>query len=163
MLSDNKVIEIFYMADDFCKFFNETVKKHSIDDEKKHRNKPSRLSDAEMITLLIMFHIGEYKCLKHFYINYICRHCKHLFPKTVSYNRFVELEKKVAAPMLIFVKQVLLGKCTGINFVDSTPLRVCRNQRIHCHKVFKGIAMRGQCSVGWFFGFKLHLIINEKG
>ena len=35
MLSDNKVIEIFYMADDFCKFFNETVKKHSIDDEKK--------------------------------------------------------------------------------------------------------------------------------
>ncbi len=163
MLSDNKVIEIFYMADDFCKFFNETVKKHSIDDEKKHRNKPSRLSDAEMITILIMFHIGGYKCLKHFYINYICRHCKHLFPKTVSYNRFVELEKKVAAPMLIFVKQVLLGKCTGINFVDSTPLRVCRNQRIHCHKVFKGIAMRGQCSVGWFFGFKLHLIINEKG
>ena len=72
---------------------NETVKKHSIDDEKKHRNKPSRLSDAEMITILIMFHIGGYKCLKHFYINYICRHCKHLFPKTVSYNRFVELEK----------------------------------------------------------------------
>ena len=97
MLSDNKVIEIIYMADDFCKFFNETVKKHSIDDEKKHRNKPSRLSDAEMITILIMFHIGGYKCLKHFYINYICRHCKHLFPKTVSYNRFVELEKKVAA------------------------------------------------------------------
>ena len=26
MLSDNKVIEILYMADDFCKFFNETVK-----------------------------------------------------------------------------------------------------------------------------------------
>ena len=54
MLSDSKVIGIFYMVDDFCKFFNETVKKHSIEDGKKHRSKPSRLSDAEMITILIM-------------------------------------------------------------------------------------------------------------
>ena len=163
MLSDNKVIEIFYMADDFCNYFNETVKKHSIDDTKRHRNKPSRLSDSEIMTILIMFHMGGFRCLKHFYVNYICKHCSHLFPRTVSYNRFVELEKKVAVPLLVFVKEVLLGKCTGVNFVDSTPLRVCRNQRIHCHKVFNGIAMRGQCSMGWFFGFKLHLIINEKG
>lgn len=60
-------------------------------------------------------------------------------------------------------KRVLLGKCTGISFVDSTPLRVCKNQRIHIHKVFKGIAKRGKCSTGWFFGFKLHLVCNEKG
>lgn len=65
--------------------------------------------------------------------------------------------------MAIFIKKVLLGKCTGISFVDSTPLRVCRNQRIHMHKVFKGLAARGKCSMGWFFGFKLHLICNEKG
>ena len=140
-----------------------TVKKHSIDDTKRHRNNPSRLSDSEIMTILIMFHMGGFRCLKHFYVNYICKHCSHLFPRTVSYNRFVELEKKVAVPLLVFVKEVLLGKCTGVNFVDSTPLRVCRNQRIHCHKVFNGIAMRGQCSMGWFFGFKLHLIINEKG
>ena len=140
-----------------------TVKKHSIDDTKRHRNKPSRLSDSEIMTILIMFHMGGFRCLKHFYVNYICKHCSHLFPRTVSYNRFVELEKKVAVPLLVFVKEVLLGKCTGVNFVDSTPLRVCRNQRIHCHKVFNGIAMRGQCSMGWFFGFKPNLIINEKG
>ena len=65
--------------------------------------------------------------------------------------------------MIVFIKKVLLGKCTGISFVDSTPLRVCRNQRIHIHKTFKGIAQRGKCSMGWFFGFKLHLICNEKG
>ena len=81
----------------------------------------------------------------------------------MSYNRFVELEKTVVLPLAIFVKKVLLGKCTGISFVDSTPLCVCRNQRIHIHKVFKGIAQRGKCSMGWFFGFKLHLICNEKG
>ena len=87
----------------------------------------------------------------------------HLFPKVVSYNRFVELQKTVAIPLAIFIKKVLLGKCTGISFVDSTPLRVCRNQRILIHKTFKGIAQRGKCSMGWFFGFKLHLICNEKG
>ena len=47
--------------------------------------------------------------------------------------------------------------------MDSTPLRVCRNQRIHIHKIFDGLASRGKCSMGWFFGFKLHLIINDKG
>ena len=85
------------------------------------------------------------------------------FPKVVSYNRFVELQKTIAIPLAIFIKKVLLGKCTGISFVDSTPLRVCRNQRILIHKTFKGIAQRGKCSMGWFFGFKLHLICNEKG
>ena len=73
------------------------------------------------------------------------------------------MEREVAVPLTLFIKKVLLGKCTGISFVDSTPLRVCKNQRIHIHKVFKGIAQRGKCSMGWFFGFKLHLICNEKG
>lgn len=65
--------------------------------------------------------------------------------------------------MAIFIKKVLLGKCTGISFVDSTTLWLCRNQRIQMYKVFKGIATRGKSSMGWFFGFKLHLICNEKG
>lgn len=65
--------------------------------------------------------------------------------------------------MTIFIKKVLLGTCTGISFFDSTPLRVCRNQRILIHKTFGGLAERGKCSMGWFFGFKLHLIINDKG
>ena len=58
---------------------------------------------------------------------------------------------------------MLLGSCTGITYVDSTPLRLCKQQRILIHKTFKGIAERGKCSMGWFFGFKLHLIINDKG
>lgn len=73
---------------------------------------------------------------------------RHLFPEVVSYNRFVELEREVALPLAIFIKKVLLGKCTGISFVDSTPLRVCRNQRIRIHKTFKGIAQKGKCSNG---------------
>ena len=63
----------------------------------------------------------------------------------------------------MFIKKVLLDKCTGISFVDSTPLRVCKDQGIHIHKVFKSVAKRGKCSLGWIFTFKLHLICNAKG
>ena len=92
-------------------------------DGKRHRRKPNRMSDAEIIVILIHFHSGGFRCFKHYYLHYICKHCKHLFPKTVSYNRFVELEKEVLLQMTAFIKQVLLGEYTGISFVDSTPLR----------------------------------------
>ena len=157
-------------------------------DKKRQYHRKSTMSKAEIMVIMILFHDSGYRCLKHFYIEKVCRHMRHLFPKVASYNRwssesrsqtcldyaesrqrktivnrFVELEKEVAIPLALFIKKVLLGKCTGISFVDSTPLRVCRNQRIHIHKVFKGIAQRGKCSMGWFFGFKQHLICNERG
>ena len=121
------------------------------------------MSKAEVMLIMILFHDSGYRCFKHFYLEKVCKHLRHLFPKVVSYNRIVELEREVVIPLALFIKKVLLGKCTGISFVDSTPLRVCKNQRIHIHKVFKGIAQRGKSSMGWFFGFKLHLICNEKG
>ena len=164
MITGDKVIELFCMADDFCKFFDRMVAKYTFKSTARrsyHRN--STMSKAEIMLIIILFHDSNYRCLKHFYQERVCKHLRHLFPKVVSYNRFVELEREVAVPLALFIKKVLLGKCTGISFVDSTPLRVCRNQRIHIHKTFKGIAQRGKCSMGWFFGFKLHLICNEKG
>lgn len=164
MFSESKVTEIYCLADDFCKEFAVQQEKYMIEDKSRpHRNKPNRMSDAEIMVILILFHSGGFHCFKHYYLEYVCKHLLHLFPQRVSYNRFVELEKEVLLPLAIFIKQVLLGKCTGISFVDSTPLRVCRNQRILIHKTFEGLAERGKCSMGWFFGFKLHLIINDKG
>lgn len=81
----------------------------------------------------------------------------------VSYNRFVELEQRVAVPMMLFLKTNCLGQSRGINFIDSTHIKACHNRRIHNHRVFASVAERGQCSIGWFYGFKLHLIINDKG
>ena len=105
----------------------------------RHRNKPNRMSDAEIMVILILFHSGGFRCFKHYYkrsVNeYVCKHLKHLFPRQVSYNRFVELEKEVLLHDHIH-QRVLLGTCTGISFVDSTPLCVCRNQRILIHKTF---------------------------
>ena len=164
MITEDKVIELFCLADDFCKFFDRMVAKYTFKSTVKrsyHRN--STMSKAEIMLIIILIHDSNYRCLKHFYQEQVCKHLRHLFPKIVSYNRFVELERGIAVPLALFIKKVLLGKCTGISFVDSTPLRVCRNQRIHIHKTFKGVAQRGKCSMGWFFGFKLHLICNEKG
>src|SRR5690554_7858788 len=66
-------------------------------------------------------------------------------------------------PLTMFLKTCCMGNCTGISFVDSTPVRVCKNKRIKNNKVFKDIATVGKSTMGWFYGFKLHLIINEKG
>ena len=164
MFTEDKITEIFCIADDFCRFFDAQMEKYTIMDSKKRKyHRDSTMSKAEIMMIIILFHSSGFRCLKHFYVENVCKHMRHLFPNVVSYNRFVELEKTVALPLAIFIKKVQLGKCTGISFVDSTTLRVCRNQRILIHKTFKGVAQRGKCSMGWFFGFKLHLICNEKG
>ena len=164
MITEDKITEIFCMADNFCKFFDAMTTKYTLKPTGKRKyHRSSTMSKAEVMLIMILFHDSGYRCFKYFYLEKVCKHLRHLFPNVVSYNRLVELEREVAVPLTLFIKKVLLGKCTGISFVDSTPLRVCKNQRIHIHKVFKGIAQRGKCSMGWFFGFKLHLICNEKG
>jgi hypothetical protein len=85
------------------------------------------------------------------------------FPDAVSYNRFVELQRKAMFPMALFLKLCCLGKCTGLSFIDSTPIRVCHTKRERSNKVFKGMAVKGKSTIGWFYGFKLHLVINDKG
>ena len=64
---------------------------------------------------MILFHDSDYRCFKHFYLEKVCKHLRGLFPKVVSYNRFVELQRKVAIPLALFIKKVLLRKCTGIS------------------------------------------------
>ena len=165
MISIDKLTEIFCIVDDFCIEFEKAKSGHVIakDSDKKSRNRKFSLSDSEVITILIFFHVGQFRHLKHFYINYVMVHLKKEFPQTVSYNRFVELQRKAAIPMAVFLKTCCLGACTGVSFIDSTPLRACHIKRERSNKVFKGIATKGQCSIGWFFGLKLHLIINDKG
>ena len=165
MLSSHKVTEIFFIIDEFDKNFEKIVSDHSLvqNTDLKQRNRKSTLSDSEVMTILILFHSGHYRDLKHYYINHVKKHMKSEFPQTVSYNRFVELQKKVVVKLAIFLKMFYLEKCTGISYIDSTPIRVCHIKREKQHKVFKGFAQKGQCSLGWFYGFKLHLIINDKG
>lgn len=163
MLRD-KVIEIFVPADDFCLEFEGAIHHYRLENgEVKHRNRKASLSDSEIISILIFFHYGSFTNFKHYYNHYVKVHLQDCFPTLVSYNRFIELQQRVAVPMMLFLKLCCLGKSRGINFVDSTHLKVCDNRRIYSHKVFKGVAERGKTSIGWFYGFKLHLIINDRG
>lgn len=161
----DKITEIFFFTDEFCKEFYKVMEGHQLPEEtaKKKRNKPCKLSDSEVITIMIAFHLSSYRNLKHFYLNYVQKFLKSEFPTTVSYNRFVELQQKALFPMVIFLKMMRLGSCTGISFVDSTPIRVCHNKRIFNHRVFDGIATRGKSTMGYFFGFKLHIVVSDTG
>lgn len=165
MLNSDKITEIFYVVHEFCNEFDKTMAGHILkkDNEKKHRNRSFNLHDSEVITIMILFHLGQFRNLKHFYTRYVQVHLTAEFPRTVSYNRFVELQCKAAMKMAVFLKTCCLGKCTGVSFIDSTPLRACHIRREKQNRVFKDKATKGQCSIGWFFGFKLHLIINDKG
>ncbi len=159
-LSKDKITEIFVLVDEFCIEFEKTVTRHSLGNKPK---KKPRMSHSEVITIMILFHFGAFKNLKHFYLFYVKEHLRQDFPRTVSYNRFVEILQQTALPMTLFLKTCCLGECTGISYVDSTPIRVCKNKRIPRHKVFEGLAQRGKSTMGYFFGFKLHFIINDKG
>ena len=163
MITTDKITEIYFIVDEFCKEF-EKVKEGHVLTKSKTRNYKKRtftMSDSEVITILILFHSMSFRNLKHFYLFYVQKHLTNEFPKTVSYNRFVELQSRVAMPLAIFLKTCRLGACTGISYIDSTPLRACHIKRERSNKVFKGMAAKGQCSIGWFFGFKFHLIIND--
>lgn len=164
MLQD-KIIEIFITADDFCKVFLDEYTKNPLisSDQTRTRNRKTGLCDSEIITLLIAFHGGQFRNFKHFYLNYVSIYLKDDFPGLVSYNRFIELSHRNAIAFMIFLHHCCRGECTGISFIDSTVLRVCHNKRIRRNKTFKGIAEVGKSTMGWFFGFKLHLIINDKG
>ena len=164
MLSADKVNEIFCIADDFCKEFDASIEKNSLRaDGKKHRNRKGQMSDSEIMTILICFHFNTYRNFKHYYLSYVKGYLKGSFPKAVSYNRFVELESRVAVQMAMFLELFCFGECTGISFIDSTCIPVCHNKRIKRNKVFKGYAELGKSTMGWFYGFKLHLICNERG
>ena len=164
MIPTTKTVEIYYLVDEFLKEYDAVIKSHSLEKgaPKKRRNRKFTMSGSEVMTILILFHFSSFRDLKHFYL-FVRSRMKSDFPHTVSYNRFVELEQKVCIPLAVFLKMKALGQCTGISFIDSTPIRSCHIKREKQHKTFKEFARKGKSTLGWFYGFKLHLIINDKG
>jgi len=111
---------------------------------------------------LIEFHQSQYRNFKAYYLLHLSRHCRGEFPNLLSYSRFVALIPTALMPMCIYL-HTRRGEDTGIAFIDATSLVVCHNRRIHSHQVFRKVARRGKTSMGWFYGFKLHLVVNERG
>ena len=136
----DKITEIYVSIDDFYTQFSQEIKKYQLTTNKKQRNRQSIMSASEVMTIMVLFHLSNHKNMKHFYLFYVKQHLQDEFPKTVSYNRFVELMQTVLLPLTFYMKSLRLGECSGISFVDSTPLRVCHNRRIPSNKVFREFA-----------------------
>ena len=128
----------------------------------RRRDRAPRLCLSEVMTIIVMFHSSSYRNFKAYYTEQVLKNYLWAFPRLVSYQRFVELMPQALVPLCGYL-QTRKGRCSGISFIDSTSLAVCHNRRIHSHKVFAGYARRGKTSVGWFYGFKLHLVINDRG
>jgi|TARA_Y100000310_G_C20497732_1_gene722380 hypothetical protein len=156
------LLELFCHVDDFYQSFQPYWHRHLLKVGHVRRRRFSRLSPSEIMTILIYFHQSHYRNFKAFYTKHVMIHLGQEFPGLVSYNRFVELMPSVTIPLLFYFLRCK-GNCSGIAFVDATPIKVCHNRRIRRHKVFAGLAKRGKTSMGWFYGFKLHLIVNDQG
>jgi hypothetical protein len=157
-----ELVALFYLVDEFCKSFEPAYKAQLITSGKAARNKPSALSLSEILTIVIYFHQSNHKTFKHYYTDYVTTYLRADFPRLVSYGRFVELMGETSVPLYALLVS-LLGRPSLANFIDSTKVVVCNNHRITRNRVFKELARRGKSSMGWFYGFKLHLVVNERG
>jgi len=155
-------VAIFCMIDDFCRWFEPWWEQRLLELAPKRRRRRAALCLSEVMTIVVGFHLSGYRTFKHYYLGEVRKHQRHYFPTLVSYNRFVELLPGTLAPLCCFLVS-RFGRCSGISFIDSTKKSRCHNRRIWSHKVMAQFAARGKTSVDWFYGFKVHLVINDEG
>lgn len=154
--------ELFWNIDDFCQDFEPCWRRRLLQSGLQHRHRERSLHLSEIMTILVAFHQQRYRDFKTFYLQHVCQYWRGEFPHLVSYNRFVEWVPSALLPLCVYLHHCF-GDCSGISFIDSTSVKVCHNRRISRHRVFAGLAARGKTSVDWFFGFKLHLVVNDRG
>lgn len=162
MYNEEMIAELFVDIDDFCQKFDS-----KLDDRllplpgKQMKTENSRLCNSEIMTIVVYFHLSGMRNFKHFYAEFQ-KEFLGAFPNLVSYQRMVELMKSVTFHLYAFLFENKV-KPSGISFIDSTKIQVCGNKRIKRNKVFAGIAKLGKSTMGWFYGFKLHIVINDQG
>lgn len=157
----NDTVALFSCIDDFCKIYEEWEKEKLINTG-KIRNRQGKLDLSEKLFIVILYHFEKFKDFKHYYLYGIEHKHRDKFKELPCYDRFIQIMPSLIVPLSILL-QMSTGEKTGIYFIDSSSLNVCRNKRISRNRVFKGLAKRGKTTMGWFFGFKLHMVINHKG
>ena len=155
------ITALYCCLDDFCKVFADW-EAHRLIPSEQTRQRPGKLSRSEMLFIMVLFHLSPFKPFKAFYHDGIGQQHRACFADLPHYDRFVSLMPRLFVPLMVLLHS-LSGEHTGIYFADSTKLAVCHNRRIHRHQVFDGLAARGKTSMGWFYGLKLHFVVNRKG
>jgi len=155
------LLQLFCDIDDFWQAF-EPFWYQSLLETGQQRKRQCQMCMSEMMTIVVHFHQKRYRDFKTYYIDYVAENLQSEFPTLLSYSRFIQLMPRILLALCAYL-QHCYGGCSGIAFIDSTALAVCHNRRIAQHRVFEGVAERGRTSVDWFFGFKLHLVVNDRG
>lgn len=153
---------LYVDVDNFWLSFRDQYQRRLIANGQRCRRRAGKLSISEIMTILIAFQNSHFRTFKHFYLHLLAHH-RHDFPDLVSYSRFVEWIPQATIPLFAYLMSACRGPVTGVSFIDSTALKVCGNKRIARHRVFDGLAAIGKTTMGWFLGFKLHLIVNDRG
>ena len=159
------ITDLFVFIDDFCKATDLFISNHMLTNKEK-LSKPTRVSQMstqEIITIILLYQQSPCKNFKYFYNSYLQLY-KVEFPNLISYERFVTLKPRILMYLQMLLNWIMsLSQKTGISFIDATSINVCHNKRITSNKVFEGFAKLGKTTKGWFYGFKLHIVINELG
>lgn len=158
------LVKIFCEVDDFCKDFFKQFKSNLLSNGHNIRKRAFKMSPSEIMTIVLWYPYSGYKTFKDYYEKHVLIYMQKDFHNLVSYNRFLELRNNLATVLLIFAQlKAKSTHCTGVSYIDSYPLEVGHVRRQSSHKTFKGLATKGKTSVGWFYGFKLHVVINQHG
>jgi Transposase DDE domain len=122
------ILRLFFDCDEFCRLFEPPARALRLSDGKRHRHRESTLSTSEVMTIVILFQLSGFRNLKTYSTHRVCKHLRGEFPDLVSYGRFVELQSEIVLPLAAFLR-ARFGQCTGVSFIDSTPIKVCHNLR----------------------------------
>ena len=155
------ITALYCCLDDFRKVYEEW-EGHQLIPSGRQRRRAGKLSLSEMLFIMVLFHLSPFRHFKAFYQYGVGHQYRSCFNEIPHYDRFISLMPRLFAPLMILL-HCMRGEETGLYFADSTKLSVCHNRRISRHKVFAGMAARGKTSMGWFYGLKLHFVINHKG
>lgn len=152
--SENILI-LFCLIDDLCKsLFGE---------EMYTTGRKAKLTRSELITLSVIFSLTGQNTFHGFYRVFILN---RYFTDLPEYSRLLRNIKAVSYETNILLQALLLVNRqqhkSQLMLIDSAPLPVCRNKRIFNYSVTE-LADRGMSSMGWFFGFKVHIIVTVEG
>lgn len=164
-LTEEKMIELYIEIDDLYQEYlsYQCTQSSSLFTQVSSTRKP-RMIGLEVATILVCYHLSGYKNFEYYYKQVIQGSYKSYFPNSLSYSRFVCLISR-ALPLLVLWSLHSCAKSlrTGYYFIDSKKLQVCHLKREKQHTTFKEFARKGKTSTGWFYGLKIHLVINHLG
>jgi hypothetical protein len=157
------ITELYCFVEDFCRVVDENFANKLLPNGKKPTRTPE-ITYSEILTIILLYHKSGCENFKIFYTYYVKLLYGSEFPHLPSYSRFIRLKSRVLWYLALLLQWFCeQSKMTGISYIDATSIAVCHAKRISRHKVFDGLAEISKSTYGWFFGFKLHLAINEIG